>query len=288
MDAVYVGVGIAVFAIAFFVVRIRVGDRGRRSITRYHHALEVLGEMAEHHDAGAPAASSEPVDVATQRTGPPHEEAVVSDSPKNLRPLETSADTGSSPRPIFEDHPSSVQPGVRSGGTSGLSRSVRTTPFLHRIGVLRIAFVIVAVLAAGAIAAIVATGSSGPAARPPRTHGSARPKRRLIPPASGGAVSSSSSTTTSTTTLSARGQPPRLLAIEPDTGAPGETLTLVGSGIESPNGRVVAYFGDEPAPTSCPTEARCTVTVPTAAHGTVAVRIETEFGRSNAITFRAR
>ncbi len=83
--------------------------------------------------------------------------------------------------------------------------------------------------------------------------------------------------------------PPRLAALEPAAGRPGATITLVGSGFLSQSGLILADFGAEPAPTRCPSQNRCLVTVPPGRPGTeVVVRVRTSAGSSGGLPFSYR
>lgn len=79
---------------------------------------------------------------------------------------------------------------------------------------------------------------------------------------------------------------PQVASASPVSGAAGQTVTVTGSGFYSANGQVTAYFGGAPAPTSCPSQSSCTVTVPDlgVAHSTT-VTIVTSSGTSNAVGF---
>jgi IPT/TIG domain len=83
------------------------------------------------------------------------------------------------------------------------------------------------------------------------------------------------------------GRAPVLAAISPTAGVGGQVVTLTGAGLFSANGVITVTFGSTPAPVRCPTESTCRVTVP--AHkpssGTVAVRVTTQSGTSNQLTF---
>jgi hypothetical protein len=79
---------------------------------------------------------------------------------------------------------------------------------------------------------------------------------------------------------------PVLLSVSPRTGHSGERITVSGTGLFSKDGLIVATFGIRPAPTRCPTRQRCFVIVPSKLHGTFPLRIHTESGTSNALSFR--
>jgi hypothetical protein len=79
---------------------------------------------------------------------------------------------------------------------------------------------------------------------------------------------------------------PVLTSLKPAAGPVGSTVDVIGTGLYSANRVVVAWFGTRGAPTRCPTNKLCIVTVPSRISGSVAVRIHTETGWSNALTFR--
>jgi len=88
----------------------------------------------------------------------------------------------------------------------------------------------------------------------------------------------------------AQGTSAAISSIQPSSGSAGSTVAIVGRGMRSPNGAIVAHFGTEVAPTRCPSEERCLVTVPPAPHGSpmVPVRLQIGSGMSNALMFRYR
>jgi hypothetical protein len=63
---------------------------------------------------------------------------------------------------------------------------------------------------------------------------------------------------------------------------------LSDSGFASADGTIVATFDSHAAPTSCPSEQRCLVTVPPGSPGSVVVWLRTESGVSNSRTFDYR
>lgn len=81
---------------------------------------------------------------------------------------------------------------------------------------------------------------------------------------------------------------PVITALSARSAVPGQTFTLSGTGFYSANGVIVASFGTHPAPTQCPTRERCLVTVPTRAKlsGVYQLRLRTESGTSNALSFK--
>jgi hypothetical protein len=90
--------------------------------------------------------------------------------------------------------------------------------------------------------------------------------------------------TTSSAAPAQRGGPV-VSAISPRQGRPGQRAVISGSGFLSPDGTIVAYFGSAPARTVCPSADRCTAVAPQAAGGSVPVRVHTQRGTSNAVTF---
>jgi hypothetical protein len=96
-----------------------------------------------------------------------------------------------------------------------------------------------------------------------------------------------SSTTTGAPPAPA-GAGPTLSTISPDAGTPGQTVTIQGNGLMSSDGLIVVTFGVQTAPTHCPSQAGCVVTVPPPPPGqpSVPVQVRTSSGVSNALTFR--
>jgi hypothetical protein len=83
------------------------------------------------------------------------------------------------------------------------------------------------------------------------------------------------------------GNAPLLSALSPHTGGAGQVVVVSGANLMSADGMVLARFGGQEAPTSCPVQTSCTVTVPAnvAQGGVVPVTITTDAGTSNALTF---
>ena len=96
------------------------------------------------------------------------------------------------------------------------------------------------------------------------------------------------STTTTSTPSSATGPVPTISTIQPDHAAPGQPITISGSGIISSNGSIAAFFGSEIASTRCPSESTCNVIVPSRPIGSAVVqlRLRTANGYSNSVPFR--
>jgi hypothetical protein len=131
-----------------------------------------------------------------------------------------------------------------------------------------------------------ASSAHGRSPNPPEA--STRPphaERSATSPTAG--VTRSSLGSTSPTTQPTTTGGPRLSSVTPDSGGPGETVVVDGSGLFSANGQVVAYFGGQAAPTSCVSQTSCTVTIPDlgASPSTVPLTMTTDQGRSNALTF---
>jgi len=150
---------------------------------------------------------------------------------------------------------------------------------------LRAAVVLVAavVVAAGiALGVAQATRHNGPitsashtpsSTHPPIAHAIHRPQGHTTP-TTGAAVTS--------------GGAPVLSHLSPASGSPGTQIQVSGSNFLSADGLIVGHFGGQIAPTSCPSESTCTLTVPDLPGGPRAadVTITTESGTSNALTFR--
>jgi IPT/TIG domain len=146
------------------------------------------------------------------------------------------------------------------------------------------------VVAAAALAASLTAGPSpsnpgGPAfSASPTPTTSHRAPGHSIPRTSG-----STTTTTSPTATSAPatpGGPPVINALVPASAAPGQGIRVAGTNFLSSDGQIVATFNGQVAPTSCPAQNSCTVTVPpVTGPETAEVTITTAGGTSNALTF---
>jgi hypothetical protein len=79
-----------------------------------------------------------------------------------------------------------------------------------------------------------------------------------------------------------------LVSISPDAGVPGQSVAIQGAGFMSADGMIIVTFGVEVAPTQCPTQEGCVVTVPPGEPGqtSVPVQLKTAAGESNILTFR--
>jgi len=79
---------------------------------------------------------------------------------------------------------------------------------------------------------------------------------------------------------------PVISSITPSSGSAGERIQITGANLLSSNGQIVATFNGQAAPTSCPAQNTCTVTVPPQSGSSSAqVSITTASGTSNAVTF---
>lgn len=108
-----------------------------------------------------------------------------------------------------------------------------------------------------------------------------------IPPTTSTSTTTTSSTTsttsTTTSTTTPAGSAPLITSITPASGTPGSVVTVHGRNFYSSNGVVLARFNGQPAPTDCPSQQTCKVTVPhlSGSPPSVAVTITTAAGTSN-------
>jgi IPT/TIG domain len=147
-------------------------------------------------------------------------------------------------------------------------------------------------VAAGALAVTLGTGTGGgggPAAlAPPRpgpttTVASAHAARPRTTTPGGTAATT---TTTSTAPPVAASGPPVIASLSPASGTAGQGIQIAGSNFLSSSGQIVAMFNGQVAPTSCPAQNTCSVTVPpSSGPGTAQVTVTTAGGTSNAMTF---
>ena len=154
-------------------------------------------------------------------------------------------------------------------------------------------------VAAGALAVTLGTrggsGGSGPSA-PPSTaahtvapahpHGQANGQSGRGSTPSGGSSSSSTTTTSSPSAPNASG-PPVIAALNPSSGTAGQAIQVAGANFLSSSGQITATFDGQVAPTSCPAQNTCSITVPPAPSGTQSAQvvITTASGTSNTMTF---
>jgi hypothetical protein len=159
---------------------------------------------------------------------------------------------------------------------------------------ISVAVVAVLVVAAGIALAVSSGGGGGPqiAAPPPSTtpslvHG-AHPPAARHPGRVGSDHGSHASRTSTSAPPSAgpAGGPPVISSITPKSGAAGQGIQIAGSNFLSSDGQIVATFNGQVAPTSCPAQNTCTVTVPPMTGAPSAqIVITTAGGTSNAVTF---
>ncbi len=152
--------------------------------------------------------------------------------------------------------------------------------------------VVAALVVAAGIALAVSLGNSGPqvavpppttASTTPTTQGGTHHTTALKHPGHRGG---SGSGATSTTPPAVAGGPPVISSISPSSGAAGQGLQIAGANFLSSNGQITATFNGQVAPTSCPAQNTCTVTVPPSTGATTAqITITTASGTSNAVTF---
>ena len=120
----------------------------------------------------------------------------------------------------------------------------------------------------GAVALALSSPDGGQQAAPP-TSGVSVPSHSGSPVgershASGAAhrPGSTAATTTTTTPPPSPGGTPVIASLSPASGPAGVGVQVAGANFLSANGQIVASFNGEVAPTSCPAQNVCTVTVP--------------------------
>jgi hypothetical protein len=193
----------------------------------------------------------------------------------------------------FDDEPTPARPNpppvarAASGGRSPLEVAVWVAAALLLV-------------AAGALAVTLGTrgggnGAGGPSA-PPSTaahtaapagpHGQAGAQGGSGSNPSGGSGSTSTTTSSSTLPPNASG-PPVIAALNPASGNAGQAIQVAGANFLSSSGQIIATFDGQVAPTSCPAQNTCSVTVPPAPSGTQSAQvvITTAGGTSNTVTF---
>ena len=185
--------------------------------------------------------------------------------------------------------PHPVAPAAPPVGEAGRNRERRMMASMALVaGVLVVATV-------GLGISVVAHDGSGP------KHRSARPgiavtlpTRPLSTPTTTTPISTPSPTTASSPTTApspaatpASGSGPVLSALSPSSGSAGQSVIVVGTGFLSSDGSVVVSFDGQVAPTVCPIQTSCTVTVPAMSDPppTLPVTITTASGTSNALSF---
>ncbi len=139
----------------------------------------------------------------------------------------------------------------------------------------------------------VAHDGSGPKQRSARTGTGVtlpttpRSTPTMTTPLSTGTPPTTGTSPTTTAPPQASGSGPVLSALSPSSGSAGQSVVVVGMGFVSSDGNVLATFDGQVAPTVCPIQTSCTVTVPAMSDPppTVPVTITTASGTSNALTF---
>jgi hypothetical protein len=154
----------------------------------------------------------------------------------------------------------------------------------RRLGTLVLAVAALVLVATTALVVTITTHGN-PDTSPPPTSGGAGPSRANPPPSrtpgSAGTVPGSTAPNPAT-----GGAVPVLASVSPASGGAGQVLQVSGSGFLSGDGQIVARFSGQVAPTSCPNQASCTVTVPSlGASSSVTLTITTNAGTSNTLTF---
>lgn len=167
-------------------------------------------------------------------------------------------------------------PGGKSRGLRGLA------PHRARWLAPLLALVVIGGATAGIVVALRNPSPSGSNAAA-GGHGNATTTTTTVPATS---TSSTTTSTTTTTTLVTSGGAPVIASITPTAGPVGSTITLTGTGFASANGQILATFNGHPAPTRCPDEQHCTVTVPGGLSGSVVLQVKTSGGASNSVTFQ--
>ena len=81
---------------------------------------------------------------------------------------------------------------------------------------------------------------------------------------------------------------PHITSLVPSTAVRGATIAVIGTNLRSNNGVVYATFGPYGSYTRCPLVTRCNVLVPKYLFGRYQVRIHTQTGVSNFLTFTYR
>jgi hypothetical protein len=157
-----------------------------------------------------------------------------------------------------------------------------------------------AVLVGAAAIALVVSLHTGPRlAAPPSSSVTTAPSHAGASPSSShteaglaggrpGASATSTTTTTSSTTVPvAADGPPVISSLTPSSGSAGVGIVVAGANFLSSDGQIVATFNGQVAPTSCPVQDSCTVTVPPPSSGSTSalVTITTPSGTSNTMTF---
>ncbi|MGC8470815.1 MAG: IPT/TIG domain-containing protein [Acidimicrobiales bacterium] len=115
---------------------------------------------------------------------------------------------------------------------------------------------------------------------------STSPPRSAIPSSASGLVTAPTSPVQAEAQGALAGSEPHLVAVSPPVARAGQLLTISGTNFYSPDGLVQAFVGGTGAPTRCPTETVCVVTVPQGLGPprNLPLAIETEAGTSNTLS----
>jgi hypothetical protein len=144
---------------------------------------------------------------------------------------------------------------------------------------------VVAALVVAAAIALVVSVSTGPSALGPTAAGTSTVPSPPRPASPGARSGGGHGTTTSTTLAGATGGPPVISSLSPASGAAGQAIVVAGANFLSSSGQIVATFNGQVAPTSCPAQNTCNVTVPASPSPSAQVAITTAGGTSNPVTF---
>jgi hypothetical protein len=171
--------------------------------------------------------------------------------------------------------------------------SFRALALLIAIGIV---VLVIALVGGPSKPTSVGSSASAHQPRPSRSAGGPTPTSKSAPVPSTASVPAPSvqsrqSAAPSTTPTSAPvpglafGQPV-ITSLDPANAAPGQQIAVMGANFMSSNGSIVATFNGQVAPTRCPTQTSCTVTVPPASGSPQAVvTIATSNGTSNVVSF---
>jgi IPT/TIG domain len=269
------------------------GTPGRRALGAMESAVRRVRESA-----GEPPM---PPSVVVRR--PPErptltEPRATERGPTHPRPTQPNLPPGRADAPVAVE---TTQPSSEGGSRWGDRRSERW---------LAGAVIAVAVLVVGAAVALAASlsGNGAPAPSPVTVaaptvphghahagntsgHGGATPSVRpststTSPPAASSTTSTTGTTTTASTPPAVPGAAPVIAGLNPASGGPGQTVQVAGANFLSTSGQIVATFNGQVAPTSCPAQNTCMVTVPPMTGSSSAqVVITTANGASNPETF---
>ncbi len=289
MDALYVVLAVGVAAA--LAIGSRSWSRRDRSVERYEHALETLAEVTQrpHSDPKAPA---EPTGREGDGSGGHGERRLVFDALGDDR----------AGGPTMPDRP---RPRLGPGSRLGARPARRPTALGGLVGLLllgSLAFLVVTLVAAPRKAAPhaasrrAATQSrpGGTATRSGRVHATGKPTSTAARSDRSGPRSASSRPATTAASPTSATAPPGaravITALEPASGTPGSSITIVGSRLFSANGRILVTFDGRATGTRCPTEERCIAAVPPPPGGsaTASVEVVTQTGPSNALAFTYR